>query len=1056
MNLGNHTPRISLLMRSEFPTTKQGSSKKSITPFQKARKSELKSSKNKSTNAKSPKKSSTQKTLTNEEFRSMLEIKEKVSPTVPSLLGQSLFDLSLYLRPLGDVLDQIKIFKYNAPLHLYRYTSLIKLLSAAVKCPPDATLLLLSIGGRMIKAENYAKPEYLHELIKITQNQISKKYTYESYKDQKEPQKKLLKLLELFKGALTMPQKQPEGTYGTSEIERIMEKEQKEKQMKSPTSSKNESGSPKHKRKRVKMTPLKRSINFDEHDNDNENANENENGFDIDGNSTEFVTTPIRRSTNPKLLPVRTPKTGTPRKFPQSSSKQRKSSKTTPKISQSSNSNLPSNTTADTPKSTKPIKNKMEGTDDILIKPKDSFSDSPPDKTNKKQKEETKEIPPKENEKQQRPFLNIYSDSEPENNNNDDNNTKNEVNKNEENSPLKKSNDPLGQSKIDLDINNMKQNAIDFGKVRKNKVRKSTSTIDVGSILNPNSPKNKKKNQRDVNKFANLPIELDFHSSTLNSSSFLNIIGNAMNDFDDNASQTTTQSGINSISKELRDVLFNDNDSESSEIHSHDEPSKNKNNNDLYLRAKRLATINTYDAADYVDPDNSESNINAKPNINRKNIRMIESSETSSIFKEDDENDDSSFFDRLRSPSETIFASVSSNNSSIENSPIKDTSQNSNVNEDSGFKKMRPAPLDIEENPKTDLDENANDVEEEEEAEKTNDDTKKITPNIDSLSEIPDSIDEEEPFNNKNEVKLKQTKVPHLVLESIQNNLDSENINSPLNSTPSNRLSTNGTSPCSANLSSDYSPGMSTSPRKLDSTGIIDIVEKRPSICLENSNEVHIDIQPDPNTVTITNSIPSSKLTNETNDEDSKLDIDINIEEEKEEKVDANEEEEKIERVDFKTFFDNDNSIDKSEPYKPEWSERKDETSDANNDTNNNTNNNISLSMSKRSKQFWSIEKFLTSKGNIYQRRSRGARLYEDLDQQQVKQISELAKLFTAWNTAYSSSKVVWDVMKNDDKFDIDVLLSQIPISYGDFLIEGLTTFAQNEGIHLKEITRPL
>ena len=201
----------------------------------------------------------------------------------------------------------------------------------------------------MIKAENYAKPEYLHELIKITQNMISKKYNYETYKDQKEPQKKLLKLLELFRGALTMPQKKPEGTYGTSEIERIMEKEQLEKKMKSS------SNSPKHKRKKIK-TPTKQLTNVEENKNENENAKENDNEFNEEGNIYEYATTPVRRSTNPKLLPVRTPKTGTPRKLQPSNSKQRKGTKNTPKTTKSTKSNLPFKN-VDTPKSARPNKN---------------------------------------------------------------------------------------------------------------------------------------------------------------------------------------------------------------------------------------------------------------------------------------------------------------------------------------------------------------------------------------------------------------------------------------------------------------------------------------------------------------------------------------------------------------------------------------------------------------------------------------------------------------------------------------------------------------------------
>lgn len=103
-----------------------------------------------------------------------------------------------------------------------------------------------------------------------------------------------------------------------------------------------------------------------------------------------------------------------------------------------------------------------------------------------------------------------------------------------------------------------------------------------------------------------------------------------------------------------------------------------------------------------------------------------------------------------------------------------------------------------------------------------------------------------------------------------------------------------------------------------------------------------------------------------------------------------------------------------------------------------------------------SIERFIRSTDTIYERREKGIQRLENLNPEQRAQISSLAKLFNNWKTAYASSRVVWNTMKADSKFDVNILLSQIPVSYGDFLIEALTTFAEQEGILIQKIESPM
>lgn len=211
----------------------------------------------------SPKK---KQTLSNAEFTSMLE--NPPQSFKDSFLGQAIFDLSIGLRSLDNVLKQILNFRLNAPLKYYSYASLLSLINASTLCPPDVVLQLLNIGKVMITKHNYAKPQYLRALIKITKYLISKNFYYVSYgrNRQDKPKRKLERLLKIFTEFLDIPQFGPEGDYETAKVEDIMSKNH------SFNEDKLEKEIQRRKRKRDK--DLKNNnILFDKSDNDYEYEN---------------------------------------------------------------------------------------------------------------------------------------------------------------------------------------------------------------------------------------------------------------------------------------------------------------------------------------------------------------------------------------------------------------------------------------------------------------------------------------------------------------------------------------------------------------------------------------------------------------------------------------------------------------------------------------------------------------------------------------------------------------------------------------------------------------
>jgi hypothetical protein len=77
---------------------------------------------------------------------------------------------------------------------------------------------------------------------------------------------------------------------------------------------------------------------------------------------------------------------------------------------------------------------------------------------------------------------------------------------------------------------------------------------------------------------------------------------------------------------------------------------------------------------------------------------------------------------------------------------------------------------------------------------------------------------------------------------------------------------------------------------------------------------------------------------------------------------------------------------------------------------------------------------------------SRGRERFRALDEQHRQEISFLAGLFTKWEDAYEASMTVWERMKRDPEFDIDILTSQIQFAFANFLVGAIKQFMLDEG----------
>lgn len=92
----------------------------------------------------------------------------------------------------------------------------------------------------------------------------------------------------------------------------------------------------------------------------------------------------------------------------------------------------------------------------------------------------------------------------------------------------------------------------------------------------------------------------------------------------------------------------------------------------------------------------------------------------------------------------------------------------------------------------------------------------------------------------------------------------------------------------------------------------------------------------------------------------------------------------------------------------------------------------------------------IQSSSNIYSeienKRQKGMKLFDKLAKEEQQKILELSKRFKDWPSAYEASKFVWNIIKNDPTFNIDILLSQIKFCFADFLIIVIQNLALSEG----------
>jgi hypothetical protein len=80
------------------------------------------------------------------------------------------------------------------------------------------------------------------------------------------------------------------------------------------------------------------------------------------------------------------------------------------------------------------------------------------------------------------------------------------------------------------------------------------------------------------------------------------------------------------------------------------------------------------------------------------------------------------------------------------------------------------------------------------------------------------------------------------------------------------------------------------------------------------------------------------------------------------------------------------------------------------------------------------------------ERVTRGRERFRTMDEGHRRDINVLAGLFMKWEDAYESSKTVWERMKTDPGFDINVLISKIPFAFADFLVDAIRQFMLDEG----------
>ncbi|OHT08269.1 hypothetical protein TRFO_04866 [Tritrichomonas foetus] len=168
--------------------------------------------------------SSPSKMVTKNEFDTMLEYDPLYPPVRNSKLSQSLYELSVHLRTVSDVRDQILYFRDNAPLVNYKYSCVTDLLFASAKCPPDMLFFLLTMAAKMVKLGNVAPAKHLRIYIKICQHLLLMNYFFISFKvEQDKAKHKIRKMLALFQGVLAENRTGKSGKLSTRQIEKYLE-----------------------------------------------------------------------------------------------------------------------------------------------------------------------------------------------------------------------------------------------------------------------------------------------------------------------------------------------------------------------------------------------------------------------------------------------------------------------------------------------------------------------------------------------------------------------------------------------------------------------------------------------------------------------------------------------------------------------------------------------------------------------------------------------------------------------------------------------------------------
>lgn len=94
-----------------------------------------------------------------------------------------------------------------------------------------------------------------------------------------------------------------------------------------------------------------------------------------------------------------------------------------------------------------------------------------------------------------------------------------------------------------------------------------------------------------------------------------------------------------------------------------------------------------------------------------------------------------------------------------------------------------------------------------------------------------------------------------------------------------------------------------------------------------------------------------------------------------------------------------------------------------------------------------SIQQFLNDTSSTADRIDLGQDILNHISDEEKEELHNLAAKFCDWANAYSAVKDVWDSMKLNSNFQVNALLAIIPISYADFMVEGLRTFADEEGM---------